>query len=71
MKIVNPAISAPAPAPSVVTAQDRADLQAALGANREMDFDTIRAAITAGRRARFTDEHLQRAAQELGWVVES
>lgn len=58
--------------PSPVTAQDKIDLQAVVDAfvGAQPTFEELRAQLAAGRRARFTDGHLQQTAIELGLIVE-
>lgn len=65
MRVINPNAAAASP----ITALDKTDLQAALvvlAANPQPTFDEIRAALPAGKRARFTDGFLMQAALDLG-----
>lgn len=69
MRVLNPNAQ---PAPPVVTATDRTDLQGALlalAAVESPDGAAIRAALAAGKRARFTDGWICQVAQDLGLEI--
>ena len=67
MRIRNPN-RAPA---EVVTAADKADLEAALAklSDRDPTFAEVRAALAAGKRDRFSDGHMHQTALALGLTV--
>lgn len=60
-------------APSPVSAQDKTDLQEAIAATGQAapTFEAVRAALAAGKRARFSDGMMHQTALELGLVVDN